>query len=130
MANDFVHCELSTTNVEKAAGFYKQMFKWKISKYPGMDYLGVDTGAKKSGGGIQQLPMPEAPTAWMPYVGVKDVKKSLARAKKLGAQIVQPFTAIGDAGAIGIFLDPTGAALGVYEPAKKGKEKKKKKKKK
>lgn len=125
MANDFVHCELSTPNTDKAVAFYKKMFKWKISKYPGMDYLGVNTGSKLSGGGIQKLPMPEAPTAWMPYVQVKDVKKSLEQAKKLGGKIIHPFQEVGDAGAIGIFLDPTGACLGVYEKAKVKAKKKK-----
>ena len=95
------------------------MFKWKIAAYPGMDYLGINTGAKNSGGGIQKLPMPEAPTAWMPYVQVTDVKKSLDQAKKLGGKIIHPFQEVGDSGAIGIFMDPTGAYLGVYEKAKK-----------
>ena len=119
MANNFVHCELSTPNVEKAVNFYKKMFKWKMIKYPGMEYLAVNTGSKTTGGGIQKLPMANAPTGWMPYVEVKDVKKSLAQAKKLGAKIVMPFQAVGDMGAIGIFADPTGAVLGVYQQAKK-----------
>ena len=119
MKNDFVHCELTTADTAKATEFYSAMFDWKIANYPGMNYLGVNTGSKLSGGGIQKPQMPQQPTAWMPYVQVKDVKASLDKAASLGANIVVPFTPVGDAGAIGVFVDPTGASLGVYEPAQK-----------
>lgn len=129
MGNDFVHCELTTGDTAKASEFYQQLFAWKIAPYPGMDYLGVNTGSKLSGGGIQKPPMPEAPTGWMPYVSVKDVKASLEKAAALGANVVLPYTAIGDSGAIGVFVDPTGATLGVWEAAAKPAPKKKAKKK-
>ncbi len=126
MGNDFVHCELTTGDTGKANAFYSALFDWKIAPYPGMDYLGVDTGSKISGGGIQAPPMPGAPTGWMPYVAVKDVKASLEKAASLGANVVVPFTPVGDAGAIGVFVDPTGASLGVWEAAAKPAPKKKK----
>ena len=119
MGNNFCHVELNTTNVELAEGFYKKLFDWKIARYPGMEYLGINTGSKESGGGIQAKQMPEAPTSWLPYVQVKDVKATIAQAQQLGAQIVVPFMEIPDNGAIGIFIDPTGAGLGIYQPAKK-----------
>lgn len=126
MKNNFVHVELNTDDVAKAAGFYKKLFKWKLQSPKGMDYTLIDTGAKDSGGGIQKKPMAEAPTAWLPYVEVKDVKKSIAKAKKLGAQIPLEYMPVGDMGAIGIFVDPTGAALGVWAAAKKQKKPKRK----
>ena len=76
--------------------------------------------------------MPQAPTSWLPYVEVDDVRKTIAKAKKLGAQIMLDHMDIGDMGAIGVFVDPTGAGLGVWEtkkkPAKKAKKVKKGKK--
>ena len=129
MGNNFCHVELNTTDVGLAEGFYKQLFDWKIAKYPGMEYLGINTGSKESGGGIQTKQMPDAPTSWLPYVEVKDVKATIAQAQALGAQIIVPFMEIPDNGAIGIFIDPTGAGLGLYEPAKKAAPKKVAKKK-
>src|SRR5689334_1858375 len=117
MTNNFCHVELNTHDVGLAQGFYGKIFpKWKIAPYPGMDYLGISTGSKESGGGIQKKQMTEAPTSWLPYVQVADVKETIAQARELGAQIVLEFMEIGDAGAIGIFVDPTGASLGVYQP--------------
>jgi len=82
-----------------------------------MPYTLIDTGSKATGGGMQAKPMPGAPTAWLPYVEVKDVKKTLAQAKKLGAQIALQTQPIPQMGVIGVFIDPTGAALGVWSPA-------------
>jgi predicted enzyme related to lactoylglutathione lyase len=118
MANAFVHCELSTDDVARAKKFYKSLFDWKISDMPAMNYTMVDVGKKDSGGGITAKMMPNQPTAWLPYVEVASVKKTIEKAKKGGANIVLPFQAIGDMGAIGVFIDPTGAALGVWEKGK------------
>jgi predicted enzyme related to lactoylglutathione lyase len=76
---------------------------------------------------MQKKPMPEAPTMWLPYVTVDDVKKTVAKARKLGANIQVEYMAIGNLGAIGIFTDPSGAAIGVWEAAKKPAKKAKKK---
>ena len=83
-----------------------------------MPYTMIDVGTGV-GGGIQKVMMPGQPTAWMPYVQVDDVKKSIAKAKKAGAKILVDFQQLGPNGAMGIFLDPAGAALGVWESAKK-----------
>jgi uncharacterized protein len=123
MANGFAHCELSTTDIGQAKKFYKSVFDWKLSDVKGMPYTMVDVGKGGVGGGIQKVMMPGQPTAWMPYVQVDDVKKSLARAKKAGGKVVLDFHAIGEMGAIGVFLDPAGAALGVWEAAKKAPKK-------
>jgi uncharacterized protein len=125
MPNAFAHIELNTPNVAKSRAFYAKLFKWKIAPYPEMPtYMGIDTGSKETGGGISQKEMPEAPTAWLPYVEVASVKKSLAKAKKLGARIVVDYQSLGEIGAIGIFVDPAGAGLGVWEPGKPAKKRK------
>jgi uncharacterized protein len=130
MPNAFVHIELSTDDVAKAKKFYKGLFQWKVAD-AGQGYFMIDVG-KGTGGGLTKKQMPNAPTAWLPYVAVDDVKKSIAKAKKLGAQIMVDYMDIGKMGAIGVFVDPTGASLGVWElkkkPAKKAKAKKGKKK--
>ncbi len=129
MKNTFAHIELSTDNPAKAKKFYKSLFSWKLTDMPmgPMTYTMIDTGSKEAGGGIQEKMMPDAPSAWLSYVQVEDVKKTLSKAKKLGAKIMMEWTSIGEFGAIGIFFDPTGAALGVWEAPKKAKRPAKKK---
>ena len=131
--NKFVHVELNTGDVKAAKKFYKGLFDWKMQDMPmgPMTYTTIETGAKGEGGGIQQKQLAEAPTQWLPYVLVDSVKRTIAKAKKRGAQIVVEHQPIPGMGALGIFVDPTGAALGVWEaemkPAKKAKKAGKKK---
>jgi predicted enzyme related to lactoylglutathione lyase len=118
MPNPFVHIELNTDDVAKAKKFYKGLFKWKLGAMaPG--YTGIDVGKGGTGGGMQKKPMAEAPTLWLPYVEVEDVKKTVAKARKLGANVQVDYMEIGDMGAIGVFVDPTGAPIGVWAKAKK-----------
>jgi hypothetical protein len=128
--NRFVHIELNTDDDGKAVGFYKKLFKWKLQPMKGMPYTMVETGSKEGGAGITKKPMPEAPAMWLPYVEVDSVKKTVAKAKSLGATVHVEYQPIPGMGALGIFADPTGGTIGVWEaearPAKKPAKKKKK----
>jgi predicted enzyme related to lactoylglutathione lyase len=73
---------------------------------------------KGTGGGMQKKAIPGSPTLWLPYVEVDDVTATIDKARKLGANIQLDYMDIGDMGAIGVFLDPTGAPLGVWSKAK------------
>jgi predicted enzyme related to lactoylglutathione lyase len=118
MANPFVHVELNTDDVGKAKKFYTRLFDWKLSTMS-LDYTGIDVGKGGAGGGMQKKPMPNAPSMWLPYVQVDDVKKTVAKARKLGAAVHVDYMEIGDMGAIGVFSDPSGAAIGVWAMAVK-----------
>jgi hypothetical protein len=113
MPNPFAHVELNTDDVKKAKKFYQAVFAWKLTDMPAMAYTMIDVGGG-AGGGMQKKQMPEAPTAWLPYVQVDDVKATMAKAIKAGGKPALEFQDIGDMGAIGIFIDPAGAALGVW----------------
>ena len=136
MPNPFVHVELSTGDVDAAKTFYKAIFGWKLGSMPmgeGQVYTTIDVGGG-TGGGMMMKPAPDMPTMWMPYVLVDDVKKTVERARKAGAQIVVDYNAVGDMGAFAILIDPTGAALGLWQtfmkaPVKKPAAKKTAKKK-
>jgi uncharacterized protein len=114
MPNPFAHIELTTDDLKAAQKFYSKVFAWKLSEMPGMSYTMIDV-AGGTGGGMQARPMPEAPTGWMPYVQVDDVKVTVAKATKAGAKAILPYQEIGEMGAIGVFADPQGAMIGVWE---------------
>lgn len=116
MANAFI--ELSTDNTKTALKFYQQVFGWKSQSVPGMDYTMLDMGKDKGGGGVTKKMMPGQPTAWMPYITVDNVKGAMARATKAGGKALVPFQSLGEMGAIGVFMDPSGAALGIWEAGK------------
>src|ERR1700722_5825577 len=121
MGNPFVHMELATGDVAAAKKFYKKLFDWKMNDLgPAMgNYTLIHTGSKTVGGGLAGKMNPDQPTAWLVYAEVRSVKKTIAKAEKAGAKIVLPFHQIGEMGAIGVFVDPTGAPFGVWEKTKK-----------
>ena len=113
MPNPFAHIELTTDDLKAAQKFYGKVFAWNLKDMPGMPYTMIDVGGG-TGGGMQLKPMPEAPTGWMPYVQVDDVKATVAKAVKAGATAMLPFQEIGEMGSIGVFADPSGAVIGVW----------------
>src|SRR4051812_375225 len=117
MGNPFVHIELATTDVAKAKAFYGKLFDWKLEDVDmgdGMTYtmIGVGDG---TGGGMLKHPMPGAPSAWFAYVLVDDVVAATEKAKSLGATIIKDVTDVTGRGAFSLFIDPTGAALALWQ---------------
>jgi uncharacterized protein len=124
MANPFVHVELATTDVAKAKAFYGKLFDWKLEDVPmdGDTYTMIKVGEGASagtGGGMMKQPMPGAPSAWLAYVLVDNVKAATQKAKSLGASVVKDVTEAMGHGYFSIIIDPTGAALALWEPIKK-----------
>ncbi len=112
MANPFVHVELNTTDVAKAKAFYGALFDWKLEDVPmesgTYTMIGVGDG---TGGGMMKNPMPGAPSSWLAYAGVDDVKAATEKARGLGAKVMREPMEVMDAGWLSIIIDPTGAAL-------------------
>jgi hypothetical protein len=126
----FVHHELNTSDPAAAKKFYQGLFGWSFQdmKMPDGNVYSMFKAGPTEGGGIQQHPMPGAPNAWLQYVGVASVKKTMAKAAKLGGTVLVDFMPIPGHGALGIFADPTGATCAVWEPSAKTATKSAKKK--
>jgi len=120
MANPFVHVELATTDIAKAKGFYSKLFDWKLEDMPMPDgtYTMISVG-EGTGGGMMKHPMPGAPSMWMAYVLVDDIKAATKQAKELGANVMKDVTEVKDMGWFSIIVDPTGAHLGLWQAKKK-----------
>lgn len=117
MANPFVHIELSTTDPERAKSFYSRLFSWQMEDMemgPDMTYTMVKPGDGPGGGLMQQM-MPGAPSAWLAYVNVDDVKEATEKAQSLGAHVAKDVTEVPGMGWFSIIIDPTGAALGLWQ---------------
>lgn len=121
MGNPFVHAELATTDLAKAKSFYLEMFDWKLDAMDvggGMTYTLIRVG-EGTGGGMMDQMVPGAPSAWMPYVLVDDIRAATDKARLLGAKILKDSHEVMGAGTLSIILDPTGAMLGFWEPKAK-----------
>ena len=120
MSNPFVHVELATTDYEQAKTFYSKLFNWKLqdmSMGDGMTYTMIEPGDGTGGGMMKQL-SPSAPSAWLAYVDVDDIKAATDKAKSLGATIKRDVTEIPGMGWFSVLADPTGATIGLWQAAK------------
>jgi len=121
MGNPFVHVELASTDVPKSKAFYGKLFDWQLEDAdmgPAGTYTLIKVGEGTGGGMMKQL-MPNAPSAWLAYVLVDDIKAATEKAKSLGATVIKDVTEMPGAGWLSIITDPTGAMLGLWKAAKK-----------
>ena len=117
MGNPFVHIELMSNDVGQAKTFYQSLFDWKLEDMPmggDMTYTMVRVG-EGTGGGMMKNPVPNAPSAWMAYVSVGDVKAATAKAKSLGGTVMKDVTEVPGMGWFSVITDPTGAMLGLWQ---------------
>ncbi len=116
MGNWIVHWDLVVDDVQKAKRFYGNVFDWGFDDEAFPGYTIVDVGEEGRGGGIMQRP-PDAPgNALNSYFGVDDLDTTLAKAEAAGAQVVVPKTEIPGVGFWGMFIDPDGIPIALFEP--------------
>jgi uncharacterized protein len=117
MEHPFCHVELQTTDPDKAKAFYTDLFQWQMSDMdmgPGGTYT-VFKPEAGPGGGLMKHPVPGAPSQWMPYVGVENIKTATDKARDLGATILTNIHEVPDMGWLTVFADPTGAIIGLWQ---------------
>ena len=110
--------ELYTEDVAASVKFYEAiagMTDKPMDMGPGGVYHVLES-AGKGRAGIVKSPMPGIPQHWMPYVHVANVDESLAKAKRLGADIKVPAVTAPGVGRFAVFTDPQGASLGILSP--------------
>ena len=117
MANPFVHIELQTKDLAKAKDFYSMLFDWKLEDMPlsdGGSYTMINVG-EGTGGGMFANPDPSVPSHWLAYVGVEDIQAATDKARELGATVVRDVTEGSDYGWFSVVIDPTGAAIALWQ---------------
>ncbi len=96
--------------------FYSGLFGWEADDQ-GED-MGHYTLMRKAGKSVagNMGTMEGQPSAWTSYISVEDADATVNRAKKAGATVfVEPMD-VADIGRMAVFADPTGAAIGVWQP--------------
>lgn len=117
MAQPFVHLELNTPDLTKAKDFYGELCGWTFEDMdmgPAGTYSTFKT-ASGPGGGI--FTMSGAPTerAWLPYIGVEDLKSATDKAISLGAKALMREQEVPGHGWFSILVDPTGSNVALWQ---------------
>src|SRR3974390_135055 len=101
----------------KAADFYSQLFDWDVNSNNALGYRMIDTGSGRGiNGGIWPAP-PEGHGLVSLYVEVDDVGAYVAKATKLGAQVIIPPQKLPDGDEMAVILDVEGIPVGLFKPA-------------
>jgi len=110
-----------TPDVPSAIRFYEAVFGWEFAgPGPMPDPSGGYYVARRRGRDVAGVgsspPGAQLPPAWNTYVSVSSAEETVQRAASAGATILfPPFDAL-PAGRGAVIADPTGAAIGVWEP--------------
>lgn len=118
MANDFCWIEMCTDNTEAAKNFYGELFGWNYEEMEmkqGGTYSWFQPATGGPGGGIMAKPVPEAPTAWTPYVATDDLEAAVAKVTELGGTIHMGPTPVPGHGEFAIVADPAGGVIGLWK---------------
>ncbi len=115
--NRFTHFELVTTDLEKTAQFYREVFGWQVDKWEGpVEYWLVSSGDGDTPGinGGLMLANPEM-TGTINTVEVDDLDAVLAKALANGAEVVMPKDVIPGVGYQAYIRDNCGIVVGLHQ---------------
>ena len=110
--------DLSTKDPAAARDYYSKLFGWTaepekdpeaggyaIARLDGKDVAGI--------GGQQD---PNAPSAWLIYIGTRDADSLAKKIEAEGGKVVAPPFDVMDVGRMAVFQDPTGAIIAAWQP--------------
>ena len=108
--------ELYTADVAAATAFYSGLFGWTLQQ-AGPEYgnyaLFLRDGEPVAG--LMQN-TEEAPDVWSVYLESNNAEDTVAMAVANGGQVIVDAMAVGDLGQMAVVLDPSGAAIGIWQP--------------
>jgi predicted enzyme related to lactoylglutathione lyase len=118
VAHKPVWLDLSSSDAAASRDFYSKLFEWKVEVNPDPQYGGY--ALAKVGGkdvaGIGPKMSPEAPNAWLVYIGSADAADTAKKAKAAGGNVLAEPMAVGPQGTMAVIQDPSGAVIGVWQP--------------
>lgn len=111
----FVWRELMTRDIQRAKGFYGELFGWTFqeSKMETFVYSIAKLGETQVAGLMPMPPVATFPPHWLSYVSVENVATAVESAKKKGGTVADGPRDIPNVGVIATLLDPNGAAFAV-----------------
>jgi len=109
--------ELATSDQKAARHFYGELLGWTAVEYPMPE--GVYVMLQKDGKNVGALyENTKTPPNWLTYIAVASADEITARAKELGANVMQgPFDVM-DVGRMSVIADPEGAVFAIWEARK------------
>ena len=109
--------DLGTSDLPAAVGFYSGLFGWEPQDMgPDAGHYTMMSLRGKFVTAVGPLMNPQQPVAWSTYLCTHDADATAAKVKDAGGTVLsEPFDVF-TSGRMGVFLDPTGAAVLAWQP--------------
>ena len=109
-----VHVEIPSKDLKKNSQFYADMFDWKMTSIPELNYVIFDSGEGSPGGGFPPVGDWNKTDRVLVYVQTEDIDADLKKIESLGGKTILPKTEITGQGWFALFTDPEGNTLALY----------------
>jgi predicted enzyme related to lactoylglutathione lyase len=125
MSDPIVHFELPADDLQRAQGFYGEVFGWESRSMPGVGYVLVSTtptdeqGSPRQSGAINggMVARQEPITAPVLTIQVASIDQALQAVEQRGGSVARAKQAVGDMGFAAYFKDTEGNLVGLWELA-------------
>ena len=110
--------DLMSSDVEGARAFYGEIFGW-TSDEPNADfggYFNFHRDGQMIAGGMPTMDENGPTNVWSVYLASDDARKTTEVAVAEGATVVAEPMEVAEFGTMAVLIDPTGAAVGVWQP--------------
>jgi len=115
LEGELVHFDIPVDDMERAAGFYRAVFGWKIEPVGGFEgYLDVKPGGREdtTGGGMTPRYMPgQTPVN---YFSVSSIEEANERVRSSGGEVVMEKMAVPGFGYMSMCRDTEGNTFGAW----------------
>jgi hypothetical protein len=110
--------DLSSKDAAGSRDFYSKLFGWKVDvpTDPKAGGYGLAKLGGKDVAGIGPAQDPNAPSAWMIYIGTRDADALAKKIEAAGGKVVAPPFDVLESGRMAVFQDPTGAFISAWQP--------------
>jgi uncharacterized protein len=120
MSGKFVWFEYVTKEIDKAQGFFGEVFNWGVQKVPMPqgDYAMISVGERTIGGYLPTPPGAPPAAHWLTHLEVSDAQASCKQIESLGGKIGKAPIKVGDYGTMAIVFDSQNSYFALWQPAK------------
>ena len=113
MPAEIAHIEFKSANFARTSEFYAKLFDWQMEQNASASYMKLASSDGPSAGWFRaDLVQSPGPVAYLP---VDDLEAKLAQVEEAGGRILVRTLPFAGGGEIGLFADPDGNVLGLWQ---------------
>jgi len=113
-----VHIEISADDHKAAGKFYNDVFGWKVTDMPEMNYT-LFEHAEGQGGGFNPVSDQSPAGTVTVYIQADDIEATLEKIEANGGKVLMPKSEIPNTGWFALFSDTTGNTMALYKSLSK-----------